>query len=127
MDFHIYENVKRLGVAPHLGPPEYATDRRHIMPTARDPRWVLLVETGECSSLSRYREPDDEDIAASEKALLQAARAGWVAVMSHSAYESTVPELLMVRPLCNPKTSFEDAVQAFQRRLKDGQGGNVAE
>jgi len=95
------------------------------MPTPRDPRWVLLVETGEYSSLSRYREPDDEDMAAAEKALIQAARAGWLAVMSHSAYESTVPELMMVRPLCNPKTPFEDAVQAFRRRLKDRSGNAV--
>jgi hypothetical protein len=97
------------------------------MPTARDPRWILLVETGEYSSLSRYREPDADDITAAERALKQAARSGWLAVMSHSVYEATTPELMMVRPLCNPKTSFEDAVQAFQRRLKDGQSDNVSE
>ncbi len=77
---------------------------RFEMPTARDPRWILFVETGEYSNLSRYREPDADDIAAAERALAQAARSGWLAVMSHSVYEAT-----------------------FQRRLKDGRGDNVAE
>lgn len=36
--------------------------------------------------------------------------------MSHSAHAPSVPELVMVRPLRDPHTSFEDAVQAFRRR-----------
>ena len=86
------------------------------MPTPRDPRWVLLAETGEYSTLGRHREPDADDIAAAEAALGQVGRAGWVAVMSHSAHERTLPELVMVRPLCDPSTSFEVAVEAFRRR-----------
>jgi hypothetical protein len=97
------------------------------MPTARDPGWILLLETGEYSSLSRYREPDAHDIASAENALLQAARSGWLAVMSHSVYEATTPELIMVRALCTPKTSFDEAVHAFQQRLKGGQCNNIAE
>lgn len=86
------------------------------MPTARDLRWVLLAETGEYSTLGRHREPDEADIAAAEAALAGAGRAGWIAVMSHSAQERTKPELVMVRPLRHPGTSFDDAVQAFNRR-----------
>jgi hypothetical protein len=86
------------------------------MPTARDPRWVVLAETGEYSTLGRHREPDQDDIASAEAALAQAGRAGWVAVMSHSAHARTAPELVMVRPLRDPRTSFEEAVQAFRRR-----------
>lgn len=86
------------------------------MPTARDPRWVLLAESGEYSILGRHREPDADDIAAAEAALAQAGRAGWLAVMSHSAHARTAPELVMVRPLRDPRTPFEDAVQAFRRR-----------
>jgi hypothetical protein len=86
------------------------------MPNAHDPRWVVLAETGEYSTLGRHREPDQDDIAAAEAALAQAGRAGWVAVMSHSAHARTAPELVMVRPLRDPRTSFEEAVQAFRRR-----------
>ena len=86
------------------------------MQTVRDPRWVLLVETGEYSILGRYREPDDETISAAEAALTKAGRAGWLAVMSHSAHALVAPELLMVRPLCDPKMPFEDAIQAFRQR-----------
>jgi hypothetical protein len=94
------------------------------MPTPRDPRWIPLVESGEYSSLSRHREPDADDIAAAEKALRQASQSGWLAVMSHSAYEATIPEIIMVRPLCDPKTSFDEAVQEFHRRLKQSQRGD---
>jgi hypothetical protein len=86
------------------------------MPNARDPRWVQLAESGEYSTLGRHRQPDEEDIAAAEAALAKVGRAGWIAVMSHSVHERTMPELLMVRPLRDPGTSFADAVQAFRRR-----------
>ena len=86
------------------------------MPNALDPRWVLLAESGEYSTLGRHREPDEEDIAAAEAALAKIGRAGWLAVMSHSVHERAMPDLLMVRPLRDPSTSFADAVQAFHRR-----------
>jgi len=86
------------------------------MPTARDPRWVLLAETGEYSTLGRHREPDEDDIAAAEAALAQVGRAGWLAVMSHSAHARTAPEFVMVRPLRNPRIPFEEAVQAYRCR-----------
>jgi len=89
---------------------------RAVMPVARDPRWVLLAETGEYSTLGRHREPEEEDILAAETALARVGRSGWIAVMSHSAYERTAPELVMVRPLRDPRTPFEDAVEAFRRR-----------
>ncbi len=94
------------------------------MAIPRDPRWILLVDTGDYSSLSRHREPDAEDIARAEEALRQVSKAGWLAVMSHSAYEATIPELVMVRPLCDPEISFDEAVQLFQTRLRQVQSGN---
>ena len=88
------------------------------MPAPRDPRWILLTESGEYSTLGRHREPDKEDIAAAETALARAGLAGWLAVMSHSMYSNTTPELVMVRPLCEPSTSFDQAVEAFRRRAR---------
>jgi len=89
------------------------------MPTARDPRWVLLAETGDVSTIGRHREPDEADIAAAEAALEQVGGSGWLAVMSHSAHAHTIPELVMVRPLRDPRTTFEDAVKAFRTRVNE--------
>lgn len=95
------------------------------MPIPRDPRWILLVDTGEYSTLSRHREPDADDIAGIERALRQISRAGWVAVMSHSAYHATIPELLMVRQIFNPMVSFDEAAQLFRERWRLRQSDNA--
>ena len=95
------------------------------MPVSRDPRWVLLAETGEYSTLGRYREPDAEEIASAEDALMRAGRAGWLAVMSHSVHARGVPELLMVRPLRDTCSSFDSAVTAFRQRLAATEQGRT--
>ena len=88
------------------------------MVAGRDPRWVLLVETGEYSTLGRYTEPTEADLIAAEAALTRAGCSGWLAVMSCSVHSPDIPELCMVRPLCEPIVPFEDAVDAFQRRFR---------
>ena len=88
------------------------------MPNARDPRWVLLTETGDLSTLSRHREPDEQDIAKAVAALARLERAGWIAVMSHSLHERPPPDLIMVRPLRDPTTPFAEAVAALHDRRK---------
>ncbi len=65
------------------------------MPNSRDPRWILVTETGEFSTLGRYRKPSEEDIAAAEAALARTGSSGWIAVMSHSVHACTTPELVM--------------------------------
>jgi hypothetical protein len=86
------------------------------MPAARDPRWVLLAETGEYTAVGRAREPDEDDIARAEAALARTGQSGWLVVMGGSAYSRREPDLVMVRPLRNPTSSFDAAVQAFRRR-----------
>jgi hypothetical protein len=86
------------------------------MPTARDPRWILLAESGEYSTLGRHREPAQEDITAAEAALASAGRSGWLAIMSHSIHATTFPEFVMVRALREPTIPFADAVKALQSR-----------
>ena len=86
------------------------------MPTPRDPRWVLLTEAGDHSTLGRHREPDEAGIAAAEAALARAGLSGWIAVMSHSVHARSAPELVMVRPLRDPQLPFEVAVEALRRR-----------
>jgi hypothetical protein len=75
-----------------------------------------LTEAGEYSTVGRYREPDKDDIATMEASLSRAGLSGWLAIMGGSAHDKTPPQLVMVRPLCNPRTSFDAAVQAFLRR-----------
>lgn len=86
------------------------------MPDAKDPRWVILVETGDYSILGRHREPEPNDIAAAESSLTRLGLAGWLAVMSHSAHDPGSPNFLMVQPLRQPTISFDLAVQAFRNR-----------
>ena len=86
------------------------------MPRAEDPRWIVLAESGDYSTLGRHRAPEEEELAAAEAALCRAGQAGWVAIMSHSAHARTPPDLMMVRVLGMPCTSFADAVEAFRRR-----------
>jgi hypothetical protein len=86
------------------------------MTTRRDPRWVILLETGEYSIVGRNREPDQDDIARFEAALDRESRAGWLAVMDRSEYAPGTPEIMMVRPLRTPTTPFEQAVTAFRVR-----------
>lgn len=87
------------------------------MTTGRDPRWIILLETGEYSLVGRHREPDQDDIARFEAALDRESRSGWLAVMDRSEHAPGTPEMVMVRPLRAPTTPFEGAVRAFHERL----------
>lgn len=92
------------------------------MTPARDPRWIMLLESGEYSIVGRHREPDPDDIARFEAALGRAGQAGWLAVMDRSEHAAGTPEILMVRPLRAPTTPFGEAVVTFLER----RSGNAA-
>lgn len=81
-----------------------------------DPRWVVLTEDGSIATLGRHREPNADDLAEMEIALAQVGRAGWIAIMSHSAYSTQSPDLIMVRPVRHPRVPFDAAVEAFRRQ-----------
>jgi hypothetical protein len=76
--------------------------------------WVLLDETTEYSILGRH-EPDDEH-QRREGRVGQDRSSRILAVMGRSAHARLLPDFLMVRPLCDPETPFEDAIQAFRQR-----------
>ena len=86
------------------------------MRNAKDPRWVLLAENGDFSTIGRHSEPDDNEIAAAEAALERGGISGWIAIMSGSIYKRSVPDLVMVRALRQPLTPFDTAVRAFHQR-----------
>lgn len=87
------------------------------MANGRDPRWIILLESGEYSIVGRHREPEPDDIARFEAALDRNGRAGWLAVMDRSEHAPGTPEIVMVRPLRAPSTSFEQAAGEFYERL----------
>lgn len=89
------------------------------MANGRDPRWIILLESGEYSIVGRHREPDPDDISRLEDALERTGQAGWLAVMDRSEHAVGTPEIVLVRPLRAPTTSFDDALAAFHRR-RDG-------
>lgn len=86
------------------------------MTAGRDPRWIVLLETGEYSIVGRHREPDADDLARFEAALERNGRSGWLAVMDRSEHAAGTPEIVMVRPLLQPSMPFEAAVAAFRSR-----------
>ena len=87
------------------------------MTDARDPRWILLIENGAYVTIGRHREPEEDDIARAEQALVGTGLAGWVAVMSQSAYAAGGPEVIEVRPLAGPKSAFSEARDRLLARL----------
>jgi hypothetical protein len=79
-----------------------------------DRRWVVLGEDGRFVTLGRAADPSEEEIGQAEAALRDQGMAGWLAIMAGSPYASRTPTLLMVRPLAQPKGTFDAAAEAFR-------------
>ncbi len=88
---------------------------------AKDPRWIVLAEDGRYSNVGRHREPDAEDIARIEDGLRQAGIGGWLAIMSQSAYDSGLPEVVDIRVFGAPAVAFTAAKDAFLKHIAGGQ------
>ncbi len=63
-------------------------------------------------------DPSPEELAQAEAGLAAQGLAGWLAVMKGGYYTRRKPSLMMVRPLCDPKVPFAEAVEAFQATRK---------
>jgi hypothetical protein len=79
-----------------------------------DRRWVVLGEDGRFVTLGRATDPSEGEIANAEAALRAQGLAGWLAIMDGSPYATKMPTLLMVRPLAEPKGTFDAAAEAFR-------------
>ena len=88
---------------------------------ASDRRWIILVEDGRYSTLSRARDPDEDEIARAADGLARQGLSGWLAVMSGSAHADEMPTFLEVRQLGAPKVKFQDAVLACRTNLASTQ------
>ena len=86
------------------------------MKSSRDPRWIVLSESGDYSTLGRHSEPDDSMLKNLAEALVKANLGGWLAIMSSSLHSSAIPEFLMVRCLRPSGVTFDAAVKNLLRR-----------
>lgn len=73
---------------------------------------MVVAPDGRYVTLGRHSDPSEEEILAAEKALLSQDLSGWLAVMEGNPWVGKAPELLEVRPLGRPTSSFSDAASA---------------
>jgi hypothetical protein len=78
----------------------------------RERRWVVVTTDGRYVSLGLHSDPTEEEISASERALIAQDLSGWLAVMEGSPWIGHPPRLLEVRPLASPTSAFADAAEA---------------
>jgi hypothetical protein len=81
-------------------------------------RWIVLGEDGRHVTLGRHSDPSPEELVQVESALAAQGLAGWLAVMEGGYYERRKPSLMMVRPFCDPRLAFAEAVEVFQTARK---------
>lgn len=79
---------------------------------SRERRWVVVAPDGRYVTLGRHSDPSEEEILAAEKALLSQELSGWLAIMEGNPWVGKAPELLEVRPLASPTTTFAAAAAA---------------
>ncbi len=79
----------------------------------------MLSEDGRFVTLGRATDPSEQEIARAEVVLRAQGLAGWLAIMGGSSYSSRTPSLLMVRPLADPKGTFDAAAEAFRSLRAD--------
>jgi hypothetical protein len=84
----------------------------------KERRWIVLGEDGRHVTMGRNSDPSPEEIAQAEAGLAAQGLAGWLAVMEGAYYQRRKPSLMMVRPLCNPRRPFAEAMDAFQAARK---------
>lgn len=78
----------------------------------QDPRWAILLESGDFNTLGRCAHNEAPPVADADKALAAASLSGWLTVMSKSAYApGPPPSFEMVQPLRHPKVPFDEAVE----------------
>lgn len=83
-----------------------------------DRRWVIVSEDGRYTTIGRASDPTDAQLREAEDALRRQGLAGWLAVMSGSAYGRKVPSLMVVRPLASPTKSWHEASHAASRSTR---------
>jgi hypothetical protein len=78
-----------------------------------DRRWVIVSEDGRYVTIGRAVDPTEDELQLAEAALRRQGLAGWLAVMSGSAYGESVPSLLAVRALASPTKPWHEVSSAW--------------
>ncbi|MFZ0509017.1 MAG: hypothetical protein WBE85_04625 [Methylocella sp.] len=84
-----------------------------------DRRWVVVSEDGRYTTIGRASNPTDGQIRDAEDALRRQGLAGWLAIMSWSAYGTKVPSLIEVRPLASPAKSWDEVSAACLAAIEE--------
>lgn len=87
------------------------------MKQPKDPRWIIITESGEWGLAGRHTDPSEDEISVMEANLTSQGTAGWLAVASGSFYSRSFPEIIMSRVLGSPTVSFEAALETLKARL----------
>ncbi len=114
------------GLARHWlrwhGPAMAITPNPDVRPSdgSSDRRWIILTPDGSSATLSRARDPSDEEIRQAEADLEGRGLSGWLAVQSHFLYVEPFPTFMAVRHIGVPAGDFGDAVAALKARHAAG-------
>ena len=95
---------------------------RHRPDRQSDRRWVIVSEDGRYTTIGRSSDPTETEIQEAEDAMRRQGMAGWLAIMSGSAYGAEVPSLMNVRPLASPTKSWTDASAACLEAIRKARG-----
>jgi len=79
-------------------------------------RWIVLGTDGRHVTMGRHTDPTEVELAEAERGLASQGLSGWLAVMKGAYFARLTPSLMMVRPLANPASPFENAAAAFIER-----------
>jgi hypothetical protein len=99
-------------------PPSRRRWGREVEAANLETRWIILGTDGRHVTMGSNSDPSPEELAQAEAGLAAQGLAGWLAVMKGGYYTRRKPSLMMVRPLCDPKRPFAEAVDAFQAARK---------
>lgn len=88
---------------------------RSALDRQKERRWIILGEDGRYVTLGRDSDPTEDELAKAEIALRAQGLAGWLAIMEGNPHAVAQPMLMMVRPLADPDSTFEQGVAAFSR------------
>jgi hypothetical protein len=79
----------------------------------RERRWVAICEDGRHVTLGRHTDPSEDEIKATEAALLALGQGGWLAVTEGTYYSRDTMSVLQVRMLGKPAVTWDEVKAAF--------------
>lgn len=95
----------------------------HALPS-REKRWIVLASDGRHVTIGRHVDPTPEMIEQAAFELRKGGLGGWLAITEGRYYEpGDELQVLAVRPLAEPASSWDDAVAMFMAMRLDAISG----